>query len=129
MVLLVTILTKQPVKYESYEYPVWCHYFGTFVVCTCLAPLFICMFQVMSDAGVFDVSRDYLISQFWLVFVFIVLCLKILKTLTQPGDNWKPAFDDDSSESGSSAQSRNSLEKGECYEQENFELEPSTVKV
>lgn len=106
MVLLVTIMTKQPVMYEKYVYPDWCHYLGTFIVCTCLAPLFIFMFKEMSDAGVFD----------------------ILKTLTQPGDNWKPAFDDDSSESGSSAHSRNSLEKGECYEQENFELE-NTVKV
>lgn len=91
----ITVLSKNEVSFDGYEYPRWIHPLGQFIVSTCLAPLFIFAFRSMYKAGILDALYE----------------------LMQPGENWKPAYDDqtqlddDSSDNSSNRSSISSVKE------------------
>lgn len=93
VMFFITMISKNEVTFDGYEYPKWIHYLGQFIVATCLSPLFIFAFRSLYKAGVLDVIYE----------------------LTQPGENWKPAYDnqtqfnDDSSDNSSNRSSISSV--------------------
>lgn len=89
VMLAITLLTNGEVKLDKYVYPRWAHIVGFTIVCICLCPLFIFAIRSLHFAGVFDIIKD----------------------LMKPGDNWKPAFDDNDTDDSSASNSNQSLNR------------------
>jgi hypothetical protein len=89
IMLGITFASNGEVKLGEYTYPHWAHIVGYLIVCMCLGPLFFYAFRAMYHAGVIEIVID----------------------LLQPGDNWKPAFDDADNEENSASASSESLTK------------------
>lgn len=80
VMLVISLAKNSEVTLNKYVYPKWAHYFGHFVVITCLCPLILYMIKEMNKAGVFEIMQD----------------------LLNPSEKWKPVFDGEHVEDGAS---------------------------